>query len=292
MCDGALHRPATLSDGAALPYVTSHPATVSLPGQEQAYCLAEFIQHAYPALADAIDELLRITGRDEWSTEELVADRESAEEAHRLPVEELVLYPRYPISLVEASRAEAAAAPLRQYATEALSKLNGLNRWLHAQRRASQITSASQITGAEFTFHLNRTHFAHDALIFHVDHGEIDETSAVFVVSLRSGSRPTLLLADPTTRSSAVACAATSSIRHREHAACASAAAGAATYFALHHCHARPSHELPEARRDVLSVHVRWSSPPAPDVFTRGWHHDASEAEGCVLSEGATSGAT
>ena len=258
-----------------------HPATLSLPGLQQAQCVAEFIPHAYSALAKAIDELLLTTGSDEWSAEELIAEHGSAGAPYRLPLEELVLFPRASSTEADAATVDAATAPLRLYARSTVNKLNKLNAWLHAQRLASQITSA------ELTFQLNRTHFAREALLFHVDHGLIDPASAVFVVGLRDGSRPTLLHTDPATRASVEACA-TASIHDPDTAACPSEAAGAASYFSLHHCHARPSHEQPETRRDVLTVHVRWSHPPASEVWTRGWHEtdacSGDDTPSCVES--------
>jgi hypothetical protein len=105
-------------------------------------------------------------------------------------------------------------------------------------------------------------------LLLHCDHEEQDPTTAVFIVGLSHGSQPTVLSGWPNTTASDARCRAASDGGGT--VACASDRAGAATYLPLHTCHSRPVGTAP---RDVVAIHVRWTTePPAAAVVGHRVH--------------------
>ena len=76
-----------------------------------------------------------------------------------------------------------------------------------------------------------------------------------------TGSHPTVLSGWPNTTASDARCRAASD--GGGNVACASDRAGAATYLPLHACHSRPVGTAP---RDVVAIHVRWTTEPPAAV--------------------------
>ena len=165
--------------------------------------------------------------------------------------------------------------PLRRFTRGFLCRLNALNA---ALLDGSPVVQASS---AEFTFHLS-TRAPRPPRVWHVDHTRAaDNSTAVFTVALTRGSTPTRLRPEASgSWASQQRCEAT--IDEESGFACAGNDVGAATYYPLHACHARPSTDderFSTPRRDVAAVHVRWT-PHAPpvEVLLQRWQ----QSHGCA----------
>jgi len=196
-------------------------------------------------LAPQVDQ--QASANAEWNSDVLLAERHPDDAAIlRLPAEELDIAPR------STPAAPGVTQLLSTHARAMVERLNRLNLQLgHGN---------AQITSVELTYLFGQ----HPAppLVFHRDNG-VDSTSAVFIVSLRNGSQPTVINCDPPTATSDARCAASQQTDGARRL-CRGSAAGAATYFPLHTCHARPTApDRPDERRDVVAVHVTWSAPPS-----------------------------
>lgn len=247
----------------------AHPATL------EAACIALTAPHNYVRLASQMDDLLQRTELTEWSSP-LVEAAVGADGVMLLPLQDISM--------------EEEETPLTAYARQFTSLLNAVNRAMvlesplvEGSSPMAQVSSVelerpivrtpAQISSVEFTFQLRRTHEQH--LILHVDNQVHDSRSALFIVSLRNGSMPTVLSSDPLTSCSEERCSDASD--GGPVAACASDRAGAASYLPLHVCHARPPASASTGRRDVVAVHVRWSgTPPPATTVARMVHESAS----------------
>lgn len=213
----------------------------------------------YHRLANQMDDLLERTALTEWSSR-LVDAADVGNGAMLLP-------------LWETSVADDPQHPFTAYARRFTSLLNHLNRAMMLDSTLLGSSPIAQVSSVEFTFQLRPEHERH--LILHRDNRVHDSRSALFIVSLRNGSMPTVLSSDPLTSSSDELCSDASD--GGPIATCASDRAGSASYLPLHVCHARPPATASSGRRDVVAVHVRWSEePPAAAVLARMVHEIAS----------------
>ena len=226
-----------------------HPATAQYLQQEAA-CIGCFMPFGYKHLTQAVDAL-KLKGPAEWSVDLVSAEMQAG--YLQLPLDAATVEPR--------DVGTVTSPVLTEFARACFKLFNRLN------MKLSEWLPPCQLLDAELTFYMGGRHSS--AHLFHVDCEENDNRTAVFIVSLRKGSRATILSEHPTkcgsTLDAGVGCTRTE--------------AGAASYFPLHICHTRPSHTLPNTRRDVAAVHVHWSVAPPAVLLARFWETELSSAE-------------
>ena len=219
----------------------AHPAT------PEAACLERFLPYDYGALGR---QIARLQSPVEWSTSLLEADP-GARGLLVLPEESF-----------DDAPPPAVAVALLEFTRRTLALLNALNGLLlleHGTSAGGGGERPPQVSSVELTFRLRSP--PEPYLLLHCDHEEHDPTTAVFTVGLSHGSHPTVLSGWPNTTASDARCRAASD--GGGNVACASDRAGAATYLPLHACHSRPVGTAP---RDVVAIHVRWTTEPPAAV--------------------------
>jgi hypothetical protein len=228
---------------AATARLVAAPTSYAHPATPEAACLERFLRYDYGTLGL---QMARLHSPVEWSTSLLEADPT----AHGLFV--------LPLDGFDDEPPPAAATALLEFTRRTLALLNSLNQLLlleHGTPAGGGGERPPQISSAELTFRLRSRPEPH--LLLHCDHEEHDPTTAVFTVGLSHGSLPTVLSGWPNTTASDARCRTASD--GGGNVACASDRAGAATYLPLHTCHSRPVGTAP---RDVVAIHVRWTTEP------------------------------
>ena len=237
--------------------VAAQHASYAHPATPEAACLERFLHcYDYGSLGQQIAELPPTPL--EWSTSLL----EAAPAARGLL--------ELPLDGFDDRSPPAVATALLDFTRRTLALLNGFNRLLVVEHGTAAAGGSEerppQISSAELTFRLRSR--PEPYLLLHCDHEEQDPTTAVFIVGLSHGSQPTVLSGWPNTTASDARCRAASDGGGT--VACASDRAGAATYLPLHTCHSRPVGTAP---RDVVAIHVRWTTePPAAAVVGHRVH--------------------